>query len=75
MLSILQGTLNLHLKNRKSLEESEETNKKRKCTSADLLVDEAVKELMKQSLDRGADFPSGPIVSDKAEEFAEKLDV
>ena len=74
-MSIPQGTLNRHLKNSKNIEESEETNRKRKRTSTVPLVDEAVKEWIKQSLDRGADFLSGQLVREKAEEFAKKLDV
>ena len=38
-------------------------------------MDEAVKKWIKKSLDRGANFFSGPIVREKAEEFAKKLDV
>ena len=75
LLGIPQGTLNRHLKNRNSLEESEESNRKRRRNSKVPLVDEAVKEWIKQSLHRGADFLSGPIVREKAEEFAKKLDV
>ena len=75
LLSIPQGTLNQHLKNRKNFEESEETNQKWKHSSNVPLVDEAVKEWIKQSLDQGADFRSGQLVHEKAEEFAKKLDV
>ena len=38
-------------------------------------MDEAVNEWIKQSLHRGADFLSGPIVREIAEEFAKKLNV
>ena len=74
-MSIPQGTLNRHLKNRKALEESDETDRKRKRTSKVPLVDEAVKEWIQQSLNRGADFISGQIVREKADEFARKLGV
>ena len=73
LLSIPQGTLNRHLKNRKNFEESEETNRKQKHTSNISLVDKAVKEWLKQSLDQGADFLSGQLVREKAEEFAKKM--
>ena len=75
LLGIPQGILNRHLKKRNSLEESEETNQKRRHSSKVPLVDEAVNEWIKQSLHRGADFLSGPIVHEKAEEFAKKLNV
>ena len=75
LLSIPQGTLNCHLKNQKALEESDETDRKRKRTSKVPLVDEAVKEWIQQSLSRGADFISGQIVREKADEFARKLGV
>ena len=74
-MSIPQGTLNQHLKNKKDFEESEETNQKQKCTSNIPLVDEAVKEWIKQSLDQGANFFSSQFVCEKAKEFAKKLDV
>ena len=75
LLSIPQGTLHRHLNKRKNFDESEETNRKRKHTNNVPLVDEAVKESIKQSLDREADFLRGQIVLKKAEEFAKKLDV
>ena len=72
LLGIPQGTVNRHLQNRNSFEESEETNRKRSRNSKVLVMDEAVNKWIKQSLHGGADFLSGPIVREKAEELCQE---